>query len=163
MSLQGQNYLVVTEKILVINGKTSLGKFSCAYENGKDQDTVQFARTTEYSVRIPVDSFGCGNRMLDRDFAKTLRAEEYPFIEVLLEDFESKNSSYSGVLNLRLLGKELEIASVNFMEKESDSGKLLTTNLSIGLTQFQINPPKKFFGLLKIQDELKIELQFKVN
>jgi len=166
IALTGQEYLVVMRKTVLIKGKTSFGGFSCAYQNGHDQDTVSFLKTSNaeslMDLSIPVASFDCGNRMLERDFGKTLKYEEYPSIEVRLDDFKRVDHQYFGDIWIMLTGKEMKLEHVPFTLMTNENGELLYSEITISLDYFDLTPPKKLFGLLKVQDELIIELSLKL-
>lgn len=166
ISLKGQEYLVVMGKTVLIKGKTSFGRFSCTYQNSFDQDTVSFLKAKQadslMELSIPVASFDCGNRMLERDFGKTLKYEEYPEIEVRLDDFKKIGNNYFGDIWIRLTGKEMEMDKVPFILKKGEDGNYLFSEITISLEYFDLTPPKKLFGLIKVQDDLKIELSLKM-
>lgn len=166
MSLIGQEYLVVMRKTVLIKGKTSFGRFSCTYQNEHDQDTVSFSKTPNaeslMDLSIPVASFDCGNRMLERDFGKTLRYEEFPSIEVQLDDFKRIGNQYFGDIWVQLTGKEMKLEHVPFKLMTNETGELLYSEITLSLDYFELTPPKKLFGLIKVQDELVIELSLKL-
>jgi hypothetical protein len=166
IALTGQEYLVVMGKTVLIKGKTSFGRFSCTYQNGHDQDTVSFTKIANaeslMELSIPVASFDCGNRMLERDFGKTLKYEEYPSIEVRLDDFKRIGKQYYGDIWIKLTGKEMKMDHIPFTLIKDETGELLYSEITISLDYFELSPPKKLFGLIKVQDELKIELSLKL-
>ncbi|KYG75460.1 YceI family protein [Roseivirga echinicomitans] len=166
LSLTGQEYLVVMGKTVLIKGKTSFGRFSCTYQNGEDQDTVSFSKTPNVEslmdLSIPVASFDCGNRMLDRDFGKTLRSDEFPHIEVKLDDFKRIGQHYFGDIWIMLTGKEMKMEHIPFAINKGEAGEFLYSEITISLDYFDLSPPNKLFGLIKVQDELIIELSLKM-
>ena len=167
ITLTGQEYLVVMGKTVLIKGKTSFGRFSCTYQNGHDQDTVSFSKIANaeslMELSIPVASFDCGNRMLERDFGKTLKLEEFPSIEVRLDDFKLVGKQYYGDIWIKLTGKEMKMERIPFTHiNDEKEGNLLYSEITISLDYFDLSPPKKLFGLIKVQDELKIELSLKL-
>ncbi|MGW8123448.1 hypothetical protein ACV07N_12380 [Roseivirga echinicomitans] len=166
IALTGQEYLVVMRKTVLIKGRTSLGRFSCAYQNEYDQDTVSFSKSPNaeslMDLSIPVASFDCGNRMLERDFGKTLKYEEFPSIEVRLDDFKRTGQQYFGDIWIMLTGKEMKLEHVPFTLMTNENGELLYSEITISLEYFDLTPPKKLLGLIKVQDELIIELSLKL-
>lgn len=166
LSLTGQEYLVVMEKTVLIKGKTSFGRFSCSYQNNQEQDTVSFSKVSHteslMDLSIPVALFDCGNRMLERDFGKTLKHEKFPSIEVRLNDFKRIGQHYFGDIWIKLTGKEMKMEHIPFILHEGEEGMFLYSEIAISLDYFDLNPPKKLFGLIKVQDELMIELSLKM-
>ncbi len=163
LPLQAQDFQVVTGKSVIIDGVTSFGKFACDYETKKEADTIYFesskARITPVlDINLPVNQFGCGNKMLDRDFNKTLLSEEYPFIHVLVEQFFKEGDNYYSSLRLKLVGKELYMEKLPFVFHETSEGQFLNAEFELNLRYFDLEPPKKFLGLLKVHEELSIRL-----
>lgn len=164
LPLKAQDFQVVTGKSVTLDGKTSLGRFACNYQTTEDADTI-FLKTNMtrqgvvLDISLPIDDFGCGNRMLNRDFNKTLHAEEFPFIHVTVERFYKEGSHYFSALRLRLVGKELYMDKLPFILQESADEKALIAEFELSLKYFDLDPPKKLLGLLKVHEELAIRLK----
>lgn len=168
LSLNAQNFQVVTGKSVIIDGVTSFGKFACNYHTSSEKDTLSFDIKTTHGtpvmdINLPVNQFGCGHKMLDRDFNKTLRSEDYPFIHVLVEQFFKEGDAYFSSLRLKLVGKELYMEKLPFVLIEEPHGKYLKAEFNLNLKYFDLTPPKKFLGLLKVHEELNIRLQLSLD
>jgi hypothetical protein len=164
-SIKGQELLIVMGKTVLIKGKTSLGRFSCAYENDKI-DSVSLSTKTKVpsllDINIPVASFDCGNRMLERDFNKTLNGDQYPIIEVKLDDVRKKGGMFFGDFWVKLKEKTLKMDDIPFTIHQSIDGIILFSEIELSLAYFELTPPKKLFGLIKVHDDLKIEVRLKL-
>lgn len=163
LPLNAQNFQVVTGKSVIIDGVTSLGRFACDYQSNNEFDTLLFdsnkIRTEPVmDILLPVNQFGCGNKMLERDFSRTLRSENYPFIHVLVQQFFKEGDAYFSSLKLKLVGKELYMEKLPFILIEEGNHRFLKAEFEINLKYFELDPPKKFLGLLKVHEELKIRL-----
>ncbi|HEY9117095.1 MAG TPA: hypothetical protein VIN11_04665 [Roseivirga sp.] len=168
LPLKAQDFQVVTGKSVIIDGVTSFGRFACDYETVDEADTIRFRaglvrETPVMDINLPVDQFGCGNKMLNRDFNKTLQSEEYPYIHVLVEQFFRDGESYYSSLRLKLVGKELYMEKLPFVLLEDESGKFLKAEFALNLNYFDLTPPKKFLGLLKVHEELNIRLELELD
>ena len=166
LPLKAQDFHVVTGKSVIIDGVTSFGRFACDYQTHNEVDTIHFEspvlRTSPVlDINLPVDEFGCGNKMLNRDFNKTLQADDYPYIHVLVERFFKEGESYFSSLRLKLVGKELYIEKLPFIM--DDEKNALNAEFDLNLKYFDLQPPKKFLGLLKVHEELNIKLSLKVE
>lgn len=164
LPLKAQDFQVVTGKSVTLNGKTSLGRFACNYQTTEETDTIFLKAAVArqgvvLDISLPIDDFGCGNRMLNRDFNKTLQAEEFPFIHVTVERFYKEGDHYFSALRLRLVGKELYMDKLPFIMEESADEKSLIAEFELSLKYFDLDPPKKLLGLLKVQEELEIRLK----
>lgn len=164
LPLKAQDFQVVTGKSVIIDGMTSFGRFACDYQTLKEVDTLVYEsgyvrQTPVMDINLPVDEFGCGNKMLNRDFNKTLQAEEYPYIHVLVEQFFKEGEAYFSSLRLKLVGKELYMEKLPFVLMEEKGERYLKAEFELNLRYFDLTPPKKFLGLLKVQEELNIKLK----
>lgn len=163
LSLKAQDFQVVTGKSVIIDGVTSFGRFACDYATTREADTLRFnhgevREKPVMDINLPVDEFGCGNKMLNRDFNKTLQSKEYPFIHVLVEQFFKEGDNYYSSLRLKLVGKELYMEKLPFIMVEEKGQKSLKAEFDLNLKYFDLEPPKKFLGLLKVHEELNIRL-----
>ena len=163
LPVKSQDFHVVTGKSVIIDGTTSFGKFSCTYEQAESRDTLKLQGQTNRNVlldiTLPVDEFGCGNKMLDRDFNKTLQADEFPHMRVQVGHFVFKEDKYESSLDLTLVGKRMMLENLPFVLKEEDGKSYLLANFEVNFSYFDIEPPQKFLGLLKVKEELRIDLR----
>ncbi len=167
--LQSQDYMVVTGKSVIINGTTTLGKFTCDLEQQGRSDTVIFHQDHSHEIHPPVldialevKAFGCGNKMLDKDFNHTLKSSEYPHIRVVVDHFFHEGDRYYSSLILKLAGKELYMERLPFLMKGEKGAKSMEADFHLNLSYFDLDPPKKFLGLLKVREELTILLNLQI-
>jgi len=168
LPLKAQDFQVVTGKSVIIDGVTSFGRFACDYQTIKEVDTLVYEsgfvrQTPVMDINLPVDEFGCGNKMLNRDFNKTLQSEDYPFIHVLVEQFFKEGDAYYSSLRLKLVGKELYMEKLPFILVEEGGKSHLKAEFELNLRYFDLTPPKKFLGLLKVNEELNIRLELALS
>lgn len=164
LHLKAQNFKVITGKSVVIEGQTSFGKFSCHYQTHNKADTIYFESSERgkhpvLSIHLPVEAFGCGNKMLNRDFSKTLKSDEYPIIQVWVDRFFKRDGRYFSSLRLKLVGKELYMEELAFKLEGDENDKVLSATFGLDLQYFDLEPPKKLLGLLKVHNELNIDLR----
>jgi hypothetical protein len=73
--------VIVTKKKIIVSGETSIGGFNCDFQKNKLKDTLYIDhqdKKTELNFEIPVKEFSCGNFLLNNDFRKTIKAEDFP-------------------------------------------------------------------------------------
>ncbi len=130
----------------------------CIYQEEQAIDTLEIngePGNPVLDISLPVNEFGCGNKMLNRDFKKTLKSEDYPFISVVVDKFIKKDGQYFSSLELDLVGKQLRMNELPFILNDQEQ---LVATFEINLSYFDLDPPKKFLGLLKVHERLKIFL-----
>lgn len=151
--------LIVQEKSITINGNTSIGSFSCAYETTGKSDTlfIENLANSPYSFTIPVDAFQCGNFLLNKDFQTTLKAKEYPIVSVQVISLkEAGNRTFTGSLKLDLVGKTKIMKDVCFNLTGHSQTKVLSADFIFHASEFQLAPPQKFGGLIKADDAMNV-------
>jgi len=150
--------VIVTKKVITVSGQTSIGGFNCDYAKNGLKDTLYIDHTKflkELIFDIPVNDFACGNFLLNRDFRKTIKAEEFPTAKVRVSNLKSNYGHYTCDLSVGLVGKHLKFpALVLKRTAEGVSGKLI-----LSFEDLELETPKKMGGLIKVEEELHLEIQ----
>jgi hypothetical protein len=149
--------LIIQEKRIAVQGRTSLGGFTCRYadKNRKDTLFVDFsAKTPDLLVDIVVDDFGCGNFMLNRDFKKTLKSKEFPKARVRVGNIRTSNSKYFCDLTVNMVGKKLDFPNLELVRNAEG----VTAQIGMGFSTLGLEPPSKMGGLVTVDEELKLEI-----
>jgi hypothetical protein len=120
----------------------------------RDDDNEQTAR-----IVVPVKKFKCSNKMAFNDFLNLLRANQYPDITISIPEKFLKNLDRDETSVLKNV--EITIAGItrkyNIQCKTESSGNdelKLIGSVKIDLRELQIEPPVKYFGMVKIKDEV---------
>jgi len=154
--------IIVVRQAFTIEGGTSVGDFSCTYElDQRDTVKINSLLTENASVQyiIPSTAFGCHNFLLNRDFKKTIKAKEYKDIRVVLSGFRKTGNHYTCNLKLRLAGKEKMYEETPL----KTSGDGLTGSLVVQFSEFDLTPPKRMGGLVKVKEDIKISVALTVQ
>ncbi|HYI08511.1 MAG TPA: YceI family protein [Thermoanaerobaculia bacterium] len=131
------------------------------------QLTSATARFPEPAFRlsVPVMTLRCGNRQMERDMYRALRAGQHPAIEFRFEglaggvnhdiDRSSYKARITGVLSLagatRNVTLEIEAQRVT-------RGRFrFRARLPLRMTDFGITPPTALFGIVKAKDDLVVQ------
>lgn len=154
---QGRKSLVITNQQIQVKGYTSLGGFNCGFQRLGKADTLHLnspGTDPAMQFQIPVKNFSCGNFLLTKDFRSTLKADEYPFATVQVKNFREKAGKIFCHLTVSLVGKKLDFPDL--MLERVNSG--LMGKLILNFEMLNLNPPNKFGGMVKVQDQLDLEL-----
>ncbi|MEX2512954.1 MAG: hypothetical protein WD398_08615 [Cyclobacteriaceae bacterium] len=149
---------VIQHKEIIVKGQTSLGGFECIYDNTLAGDTLFFERqvveNNSLDFFIPVADFGCGNFLLNSDFRKTLKAEEFPLCKVSVTHlFQGQNSIY-GNIALDLAGKHLTLEKVVFNQEKGS----LQGNVQLSFDQLDLQAPDRLGGLIKVEEMIELQI-----
>lgn len=149
--------LVIQETRVAVNGRTSIGGFTCRYSDPNLRDTlfVDFsARTPDLIFDIVVDDFGCGNFILNKDFKKTLRSKEFPKARVRVGNIRTSNSQYLCDLTVIMVGKKLDFPNLALV-RNADG---VTAQIDMGFSTLGLEPPSRMGGLVTVDEALKLEI-----
>ncbi|MGY6744310.1 MAG: hypothetical protein ACXIUQ_16340 [Cecembia sp.] len=150
--------VVVTKKMITVSGQTSIGGFDCDYAKNSLKDTLIIdspLKSKELVFDIPVQEFSCGNFLLNRDFKKTIKAEDYPHARVRVKNLKSNYGHYSCDLSVDIVGKKLHYKDLP-LKRVADG---ISANLVLSFSELELEAPKKLGGLVKVEEELKLEFK----
>ncbi|SMD45254.1 hypothetical protein SAMN00777080_3902 [Aquiflexum balticum DSM 16537] len=150
--------VIVTKKVITVSGQTSIGGFNCDYaKNGlKDTLYIDYDKSGKDLIfDIPVNDFSCGNFLLNRDFRKTIKAEQFPTAKVKVRNLKSNYGHYTCDLSVDLVGKKLNFPAL--VLKRTPAG--VSGYLVLSFEELALETPKKMGGLIKVEEELHLEIQ----
>lgn len=129
-----------------------------------DPRAASFPQPT-FRLRVPVQSLRCGNRQMERDMYRALRAEENPVIEFNFAglvggvehdiDGGRYRATISGTLTLAGAQRKVKIP-VEAVRVARDRFRL-RARLPLRMTDFRITPPAALFGMVKASDDLEVQ------
>lgn len=153
---------------VLIQGSSNINRFEFIHEaprllsNEKQSDSF----TWQQEVIVPVKEFTGSNQHMRKDFLELLNASEYPVIQI---DIKPQNKeTISGPVEERDLNATITLAGhthryvVPCKISTCDSSEILIKgSLKVNLTDFNIEPPRKVLGTIKVNDEVFITFAFK--
>ncbi len=158
-----------------IEGKTNLSTFYLSYQNtrpvNKSLNSVKMLTSSKSLIiefKIPIDQIKGKNKKIQNDFRELLISSKYKDIVVGInkEEFlgiiSYKIQNYLSVnLTLSDTSKDIKVA-YSIHEKVSD-GISLQGITEVKLSDFGLVPPKKFLGLVRVQDVIFITFDILIN
>jgi len=162
--------IVLPDSQLSIDGRTNVNPFKCHIPQyvGKDTLVLQEGGNkskpvfVKGSVSLDAASFDCGMAMMTSDFCKTIKSQSYPAIVIEFLMFERapsysvKEERFKGVLNISL-GGTTNIFEVDCTIEMMPSGLIrLKGDRDFKFSDFQLEPPTRMFGLVRVEDSLKV-------
>lgn len=154
---------LIHHKEIIVKGQTSLGSFECSYDNPLAGDTLFFERqvveNNSMDFLIPVADFGCGNFLLNRDFRRTLKAEEFPFCKVSVNRLSKGQNHIYGNISLDLAGKQLVLKKVVFHQGDEK----LHGNIQLSFDQLDLKAPDRLGGLVKVDETIELQINLYVK
>ena len=152
---------------VLIKGSSNINKFEFINDNPSFTNFQSNTDTNKLSqnIRIPVRDFSGPNKIMLNDFYKMLNVDEYPFIKIKIEAYDSVefDEESGGTLldtKITIAGKTHDYIIPCEVIYCEDAGTILKGNLEVELSTFDIDPPKKILGTVKVDNEVFITFAF---
>lgn len=120
----------------------------------RDNDNEEAAK-----IVVPVKEFKCSNKIAFNDFLNLLRANQYPEItisipEKFLRNLDRDDSSVLRNVEITIAGITRKYNIQCVTQDNGEEGLKLIGSVRIDLKDLQIEPPVKYFGMVKIKNEV---------
>jgi len=164
-------FVVQPSSKLTIDGKTNINSFQCAITQYLGRDTLVLQEGgrnkrpvfTKGHVGLEAASFDCGMPVMTKDFGKTIKSSEYPFIFLEFISFERGSGAqlaggkFKGKLKISI-GGVTKAFDVDCTIEAKDSGLIhLQGGRDFTFSDFNLEPPSKMMGMVKVSDALKVK------
>ena len=177
---QSIGYRLLESSEVVVNGKSNINHFACiagADSNPKeaivscssDLGTLVFTRT---KIHLAVGEMDCGVKAITRDFRKTVRAEEFPHIDIELLSATNTLCAIEGCDYWALYEASVQITIAGICQsveipvivRQLDDGSIKCEGrVLLKLSDFQLEAPRALIGLIKVEDRLDVDIQLLVR
>lgn len=158
-----------------IEGSSSVNRFTCQVDSVAGNGQLATAQHTslddargvsanpEAHLQVPVRTFDCGKRRMTEDLHETLQAQNHPFIRYTLNHAEliPTDSTTTGHRirargTLTIAGTERAIELVARGRRIGPNQFRLCGSRTLKMSDFGIEPPTKFFGLIRVKDSIEV-------
>lgn len=156
---------VSSKSTLYVEGKTNINKFNCNF----DITTIDNKIPVTYSVSdnsikfhnaqltLKNTCFDCGNKGMNKDFQKLLKTETYPQIVLTLQTISLNSINQDEVkatINIDMAGTSKTYHT--FVKVSENEGYAVNGQLEIDITDFNLEPPQKMLGMIKVNETITI-------
>ncbi|MCK0159270.1 hypothetical protein [Allomuricauda sp. F6463D] len=163
---------VAPDSQVVISGTTNVNEFTCKYNleelelpiglaYDEKEEQIQFSNA---QLKLANDCFDCGGKAINKDFKELLQTKDYPHVELklLYVNPPQPNSEEIGV------GMEIKIAGVTRIYEtqlysEQQGNICVDGTIPLKLTHFGLEPPRKVLGMIKVNDDIKVQIALRLN
>ncbi|WP_445384819.1 hypothetical protein ACT6NV_12710 [Robiginitalea sp. IMCC44478] len=163
---------IASDSEMVISGSTNVNTFHCRYsvteldnplsvyyEEGANRYTFRNTR-----LELSSNCFDCGGNAINRDFQELLKSDIYPevVLELLYVEKPSDNlNTYKVGVSVMLAGQCRTYETLVFCDQ---TGSLcIEGDLNVCFSDFNLEPPSKVMGLIKVNDQLTVNLKLKIR
>lgn len=155
---------------LTILGDSNIAKFQCEFEtsflegsqNVKYRQTENIINFNGAVLSLNTRGFDCGSKGINRDFHDLLRSNQHPKIrlEVNKIDLTSPSLGMAHVI-ITIAGKH-RTYTVPVKIKTGETAQF-AGKLEVNIKHYDLEPPKKLFGMIVVKDEIEIEFDLHVK
>jgi len=167
---------------LLIQGESNVNKFQCNYLD-LHADTLdvkvywqdECLVFQDATIRLDIRAFDCGNRQMNRDLQDLLKTQNYPYIsiDILCIDVSSTEGSLiipvrqnpdkiAILTRIRIAGHEKQQrVPVEIFKKDNERN--YTGSILLNLKDFNLEPPTKLMGLIRVDKMIEVHFYLKVT
>ena len=168
---------VSADKIWV-TGSSNIRRFTCSASQvnvSAEAAPEEFDRTKtdglpavrSAALQVPVKSLDCGIGLQNAHLFETLEASTYPSISFKLGDYSVEKSGPESNVRmhglLRIATTERAVVIHGTVFRNSAGELILRGAREIDVRDFGIKPPRRFFGLLRVRNEVTVHFEVAVR
>ncbi|WP_066217716.1 YceI family protein [Formosa haliotis] len=157
---------------LTVNGVTNIANFACNFNALTLKNKIPVSYTiSENSIAfnkaklvLVNNEFDCGRKLINKDFHKLLKTEDYPEIEINLKEVKrsiTKPVRTTATVDFKIAGvtKTYTIP----ISVSRDHTLKASGDIRLNIRDFGLENPKKVLGLIKIEDVVTIHFQLDIE
>ena len=162
-------FIVQPTSQLVVSGKTNVNSFQCvSLYTGNDTLVLREGGIgakpvfEKGMVALKAAAFDCGMKVMTSDFAKTIKATEYPTITIYFISFErtpvytNLKDQFKGKLKISLGGITKPFDVDCTIEVKSDGLIHLKGGRNFVFKDFNLEAPTRMMGLVRVDENLEV-------
>lgn len=157
-----------------IEGYTNINTFICTYcgDTPGVDGQIQVRQNVgswildpqNARIALGVASFDCGIKQMNRDFRDLLNASSYPTLQIGLESLEHlEEELYSVTVQVKMAGTTRQVCLPLRVTADSTGVLRARGALSIHLTDFDLKPPTRLMGMVKVKDKVKVVFDLRLQ
>lgn len=169
-------WVVDKSSTLRVMGRSNVNQFSCLVGSYNQKDTLTLISAGNGgsvkfngSLQIEIQQFNCNSKLITSDLRKTLKAKEHPVLKVRFlsleqtPDFKKSSQIIKGWVEVELAGVK-KVMQIPFEFNDTNNTITLMDGEKIFcFTDFNLSPPTKMAGTIKIKDEFLVDFRLRLK
>jgi polyisoprenoid-binding protein YceI len=156
---------------LYIRGEANITDYSCKLAHDFSNTTIKSRLKGDSlflfnaKLLIPVKEFDCGNRIMNTDFQRALKSERYPLMSIDVRYIILNERGQFAHVNIEIAEKTQAFRIEINPEKLEINKEIvkIAASQEMKMSDFGIKAPTAMFGLIKVFDELTIDILLYIN
>ncbi len=175
------NFQIEPGSKLQIKGTSNVTDFTCLCLESFPKTKVQVVATEDAAkatfsntvLQIRTKKLDCGNKPMNNDMYSTLKADDHPHIQIeLIETRHSSGKllrkaeewqSIEAIAHFSIAGVTRKESLSVHAKKITDSSYRFKSSKTILFTDYGIKPPRALMGLIKVDNEISLELDLMIS
>ena len=150
-----------------IHGTTNVNSFNCSYnaklpENEFEVSLIKKGNVIEIeheALFLKVLNFKCPNPQMTDDLHDLLEYENYPFIIFQVKKITNNKTAH---IMIEMAG-EKQFYTVNLNNNLNNNKLISSATMELCITDFGLEAPEKFFGMVKVNENIEVEFKIDLN
>uniref|UniRef100_UPI0040494ECF YceI family protein n=1 Tax=Fulvivirga sp. TaxID=1931237 RepID=UPI0040494ECF len=163
-------FVIDPSSSFTLSGVSNVNEFDCELKEGfcEDQLSIGYSHKNgnvyfkNANLSVSVSKFDCNSKYITRDMKKTLKEEEFPFMEfelLSIENFTSnKNTCPMAEALVTISGHTNKYYLKYELTPLTDSTYQIKMGSDFKMKDFNIDPPTAMMGLIKVHDTITVEI-----
>lgn len=166
------SFYIRPDSRIEVHGSSNVTDFTCEIDGSDFADTIAVrfqevdaaVKFSNFSLFIPIEKIGCGNRIMTKDMKRTLEEKQHPRLNIQFLEYvptgELMEGKWVGELHSRFIiaGKQKEYWH-NVLISYVGDRTLLEGNIPIEMNEFGLEP-KASVPLVKVAEQIDIQFYF---
>lgn len=169
---QAKHEVSITSSTFTIYGTTNVNAFECELaQNIPHKPIVVYSKSTDHDINFdgltmayPIKDFDCGLEAMSDDLKLTLKSKEFPELYLTINSIHIKQESQE-IEKLKVISSvTIKIAGISrtttieegMVINHSEDALTLSGKQQMTMKDFNIEPPTKFFGMVKVNNDLSV-------
>jgi len=167
-----EKWVIDNTSSLRIEGKTNVSAFKCDIGEYLNHDTILFYKNhgdhepviARGGLTININRFNCHENHITADLKKALKADDNAYMKINLLTLgyiqqNTPNQTVKGQVEILLAGVTKKI-EIDYTVLNHQGGFLhLIGNATVLFSDFKLIPPRKLAGLIKVEQEIKVQFK----
>lgn len=177
-----KEFLINYSSSLYLEGSTNVNSFTCSVAEYQSQKNIEVFQTSSnccnlrfrhLALMVSVPKLDCGKNGINRDLQKTLKADEYPYIQIQILSAEvnedtTRMKTQEGMTAEALaevtIANTTQKATLHLIVRKTGTNKYsFSGKVPLKMTQFGLEPPTVLLGLVSVKDQIYVSLEMDIT